>query len=218
MMRTGILQALAAGALLAVAVPAAPAQAQTLGQSVFSKLLGFGGDEEPAINYSERAPIVIPPKRDLRQPADPTVLSQDPAWPKDPDENKRRKKRIAGTAGPASSPNDLVRELTPEELAAGQRVGPSLDTDKRPDGDITMERKRLMNPISPYEMRKTLRLATDDTPLAPGIEPPRRSLTDPPKGLRTPLATAPLGGNEPLPSEAARAAVPWYKRWMLPQN
>lgn len=213
-MRTGILRGLAAAAVLAAVLPAAPAQAQSLGQNVFTRLLGFGGDEEPAINYSERAPIVVPPRRDLRQPADPSVLAQDPSWPKDPDEKKRRKKRIEGAVGPASSPNELVRPLTQAELEAGRRAGPGLDTDDRPAGDIEMERKRLMNPISPVEMRKTLHLGQDETPLAPGVEPPRRSLTDPPKGLRVPVASAPLDGNEPLPSEQAAAAVPWYKRWL----
>jgi len=70
---------LAAGAMLAALAPAAPAQAQAFGQNLFSRIFGSGDDEAPAINYSERAPIVIPPKRDMRQPADPTALAQDPA-------------------------------------------------------------------------------------------------------------------------------------------
>jgi hypothetical protein len=51
----------------------------------------------------------------------------------------------------------------------------------------------------------------DDTPLVVGQEPPRRSLTDPPAGYRKPLASAPIGGDEPLPSQA-NDTVPWYER------
>ena len=210
-MRTGILRGLAAAAVLAAVLPAAPAQAQSLGQNVFTRLLGFGSDEEPAINYSERAPIVVPPRRDLRQPADPSVLAQDPSWPKDPDEKKRRKKRIEGGVGPATSKAETL--LTPAELAAGGHGGPLLDTSGQTALQIEAERRRLLRPISPLEMKKKMHLAQDETPLVPGVEPPRRSLVDPPPGLRAPVATAPLAGDEPLPSEVSAGEVPFYKRW-----
>ena len=47
--------------------------------------LGLQQDGE-AINYQERAPLVIPPSRALPPPekAD-AVVANNPAWPKDPD-------------------------------------------------------------------------------------------------------------------------------------
>jgi len=214
-MRTRILVSLAAGAVLSALAPAAPAQAQAFGQNLFSRIFGSGDDEAPAINYSERAPIVIPPKRDMRQPADPTALAQDPAWPKDPDEKKRRKQKVGNNGLPIMGNSGLMSQ---EELAKGKRVGPSMDTDDRPQADIDAENRRLLNPLNPRELQKKLHLGPGEAPLVAGVEPPRRSLVDPPSGLRVPLATAPLGGDEPLPSQAQAANLPWYKRWLAPQD
>lgn len=199
-MRTGLFLGMATGVALAALASAAPAQAQ-IAQSLLGKM--FGGEEEPAINYSERAPIVIPPRRDLTQPGDPDALAQDPAWPKDPDVKKKMKKREG--VGPATSKREEF--FTPDELSGyrggDQRVG-------RRYGD-TDEYTRLQRPVTPLEMKKRLR-TEDEAPLVPGVEPARRSLSDPPAGLRVPLATAPLGGNEPLPSQQGDKK-PWYKGW-----
>jgi len=53
--------------------------------------LGLKRDGEAGINYQERAPLVIPPSRDLPPPesAD-AVIAKNPAWPKDPDVERRK--------------------------------------------------------------------------------------------------------------------------------
>src|SRR5690349_25145847 len=51
--------------------------------------LGFKRDGEANINYQERAPLVIPPSRDLLPPEQSNVANN-PAWPKDPDVERRK--------------------------------------------------------------------------------------------------------------------------------
>src|SRR4029078_4084906 len=52
--------------------------------------LGFKRDGEPGINYQERAPLVIPPGRDLAPPERTEAAPANPAWPKDPDVERRK--------------------------------------------------------------------------------------------------------------------------------
>ena len=59
-------------------------------EGMFAKdLLGSVGiipKERPRIDYRERAPLVLPPKMELRDPADPQGLhAANPQWPNDPD-------------------------------------------------------------------------------------------------------------------------------------
>jgi hypothetical protein len=197
---------MAVGALALAALCPAPAQAQAI-QNLFNRIIG-ADTEEPAINYSERAPLVIPPKREMRQPTDAAALEQDPAWPKDPDAGKARKKANPESRGPVGGNSELA---TRDEMDAGTLTGPSQD--QRTQAEIDQEFKRMSNPVNPKVLARRGSFGPQDAPLQPGIEPPRRSLVDPPKGLRTPLATAPLGGDEPLPSEAdAKAHQPWYQK------
>ena len=53
--------------------------------AAFWKAIGLRKDGE-AINYQERAPLVIPPNRTLPPPEkSDAVIANNPAWPKDPD-------------------------------------------------------------------------------------------------------------------------------------
>ena len=89
-------------------------------------LLGSVGiipKERPRIDYRERAPLVLPPKMELRDPADPQALhAANPQWPNDPDlAGKRRReaearapvtqsetRRMSGN-NPMLSPDETVR-------------------------------------------------------------------------------------------------------------
>jgi hypothetical protein len=204
-------KAIAAGALTTclaagLVVTAGAAQAQTLGQSIFQKLLGTS-DDQPAINYSERAPLVIPPKRDLPAPGTAASADEDPNWPKDPDEIKRRKlKASADSVGPASSNSELMTGAPSMPTAGGIPGG------KTPN-QLNDEYEHQARPLSPTKLARRGTFGTPDEPLVAGQEPPRRSLIDPPTGLRTPLASAPLKGDEPLPSEVqAGEDKPWYEK------
>jgi hypothetical protein len=199
-------KAIAAGALAAaLALPAGGAEAQSV-PNLFQKILGTGNDQ-PAINYSERAPLVIPPKRDLPAPGAAAVATEDPDWPKDPDENKRRKLAASpDSRGPASSNSEL---LTRDEMALGTRES----TDQRSNYELERESKTMSNPVNPKVLARRGSFGAPEEPLVAGQEPARKSLIDPPTGMRTPLASAPLAGDEPLPSEAdAEANKPWYQK------
>jgi len=201
--------AIAAGTLAAAfALSTSGAQAQSIGQNLFQKLLGTG-DDQPAINYSERAPLVIPPKRDMPAPVVKQSEGEDPNWPKDPDENKRRKQQAsADSRGPASGNTEL---LSQDELAVGTRAGGSAD--QKNYSAAERDYNHMANPVNPKVLAKRGNFGPPVEPLVPGQEPPRRNLIDPPTGMRTPLATAPLGGDEPLPSEVdADANKPWYQK------
>jgi hypothetical protein len=200
--------AMAAGAMaLALALPASEAQAQSFGQSVFARLFGFG-DDEAAINYSELAPLVIPPSRTLEQPKSAAAVAEDPAWPKDPDEKKRRKKASADSRGPASNNTELVPQ---QQLAAGRLTGGGVD--QRSALKFEEDYKRMSNPVNPKVLSRKGSFGPKEDPLVPGVEPPRQTLVDPPQGYRAPSARASLDANEPLPSEVASGEnLPWYQK------
>src|ERR1700731_2337493 len=82
----------AAGALVvSLGFVTAPALAADDGQeNFFSAVVGMiGGDlgvqkDAPPIDYHERAPLVLPPKMELRKPI-PPVAERTQAWPQDPE-------------------------------------------------------------------------------------------------------------------------------------
>jgi hypothetical protein len=210
-MRTNILMGVAAAAVLASLAPIGGAQAQQL-TNIFQRMLGTS-DDAPPINYSERAPLVIPGKRDMHQPGATSSADNDPNWPNDPDEKKRK---AAGKLDKHKGPNDVM--LRPDEMK-GTGVSPGYGGDLNSSEALDPE-KSSSRVLKPSELQRRLNFgpdAADNTPLVPGQEPPRRGLTDPPSGYRAPLASAPVGGDEPLPSEEGQD-LPWYQRlWKTPK-
>jgi hypothetical protein len=191
-------------AAAAIALPATGAQAQELGQYLFQKLLGQ--DDSPAINYSERANLVLPPSNDLPPPASKQALNEDPNWPKDPD-NEKARKASEDSVGPASSNSEL---LTRDQLATGS-TPPARIT--KSNSQTEMESHRASNPVNPKVLARRGSFTKSAEPLDPTVCPQRRTLVDPPACINKPLASAPLDGNEPLPSEAeAEANKPWYQK------
>ena len=55
----------------------------------FLKDLGLRRDGE-GIDYRERAPLVVPPSRNLPPPQSEASVTANPAWPKDPDAQQRK--------------------------------------------------------------------------------------------------------------------------------
>ena len=136
-----------AGALASTVSFGGTAQAQELSNFI-GKVLGFT-DDSPQINYSERAPLVIPPKRDMRQPA-ANPAQADPSWPKDPDEKKRaRLAKEEFTRGPGEG---NAQRLTPEEQAAGVLDGPSRD--QRTPSQINYDYDHASRAVSPVELNR----------------------------------------------------------------
>lgn len=201
-MRIKIWLGLAAATALVALAPAGAANAQSLGQNFFQKMLGTG-DDAPAINYSDRAPLAKPGKLDLPPPGTAATSDNDPNWPVDPDYKKRK---AAGVI-PRSKSEHGDGRLSAEEMAAGRVPGAGVPTEPEPFDAA----KASSRALKPSELQKRLNLGEDTTPLAAGVEPPRRSLTEPPPGYRKPLASAPLAGNEPLPSEGNKSES-WFDR------
>jgi len=88
------------------------------------KELGLQRDEGP-IEYRERSPLVVPPSRALPPPRNENqAVTNNPAWPKDPDVAKRRQEATVTPSQKARLSGDRVidnlRVLTPEEIAAGR--------------------------------------------------------------------------------------------------
>ena len=84
--------------------------------------LGLKRDGEANINYQERAPLVIPPGRDLVPPEQSDAAANNPAWPKDPDVERR--KREAAMEKNRNISDEREREqnpLRPDQLTPGAR-------------------------------------------------------------------------------------------------
>ncbi|GJD73374.1 MULTISPECIES: hypothetical protein [Methylobacterium] len=170
------------GLLVVVGVlSAASAQAQ---QGVFMRdalsNIGLIEPEKPAINYRERAPLVMPPKLDGRALPPPRQPEASAQWPKDPEivqrEREREEARKPIARGTQGRMNDNNMTLSIDEMRAGRRAGAQARTENgRPEGENDDRNSFWSNPFG-------LRSAEVAEPSA--VEPDRDVLTDPPTGYR----------------------------------
>src|SRR5438105_535569 len=137
---TGRRRTAAFGGLLALALAASTGSAfcqeateedVPLDTKLFRKVmheLGLRADGGSGIDYRERAPLVVPPSRDLPPPQTEGPSAKNPAWPKDPDVTRRRNAAAAAEKAKLRSSNDLIEEsrpLRPDELDKGRRSRPA---------------------------------------------------------------------------------------------
>ena len=168
--------------IVASAGLAAPAAAQE-GVAI-KNLLGSVGiippDKDP-IRYRERAPLVLPPKTELREPMASSLATADPQWPNDPDVAARRRKAADERRPVLDSEirrmSDRDPRLTNQELAVGRTDRREASLPPRALG----ERAGVM--LSPDELRAMGKRGGDDE-VSGAPEPNRRTLTDPPSGMR----------------------------------
>ena len=192
--------ALGAAALLL----AAPARAADDDVSIDQKFmrsimdgLGLKRDGEATINYRERAPLVLPPSRDLPPPERGDAVTANPAWPKDPD--VARRKAEAARERDRNISDEREREqnpLRPDQLGPGARAKKKQASS---DNGYQAPASGFSSPLSPSELGyKGNMFGTmfggkkDETAKFTG-EPPRASLTDPPPGYQTPSPDQPYG-------------------------
>lgn len=160
------------------------------------KEFGMQMDGE-AVEFRERAPLVVPPSRDLPPPQSGDVTARNPAWPKDPDVRRRNEAvttaaQKARLRGASEAMVEEGRALRPNELEVG-RVATTTNT-----GPVTSpeESGRPMKP-SDLGSRGLLDLFSSatkkDAPVEFTQEPPRANLTEPPPGYQTPSAAQPYG-------------------------
>jgi hypothetical protein len=168
-----------------------------------SMLRGFGlrnGEENSGINYQERPPLVVPPTRDLPPPQSDSVKNN-PQWPMDQDEKRRReaavkRKREAKTF----SWDDLGRQLSPNEMKGNPAAASAKDQAIRRTGDQVEDSERQYKPSELGFTGTVLGGMHDfftgnnkDESTTFEAEPPRASLTDPPAGYRSPSPAEPYG-------------------------
>lgn len=183
----------------------APARAADDGVPVDSKIfrsvlegLGLRKDGE-AIDYQERAPLVIPPSRVLPPPEkSDTALAKNPAWPKDPDV-ERRKQEAAQERNVSAFPDDAVlreaRPLRPNEMTPG----PKPRTTRRTDDGYRPSPNGSGSALPPSQLGTKgnffSNIFSKDKPDTNSFtgEPPRTALTEPPPGYQTPSPEQPYG-------------------------
>lgn len=155
--------------------------------------LGLRGEGDDAgIDYHERSPLVVPPTRDLPPPEATGMVTQNPAWPKDPDVKRKKavKRAIKNTV---EAEQEDMRQLRPDELKGTgrtDRAGAAANTGNQALG----ARAEQLTPSQlGHDGFNLLNVATwknlfdregREVPFV--SEPARGSLTDPPPGLRTP--------------------------------
>ena len=146
------------------------------------------------IDYRERAPLVVPPSRDLPPPVSETPVTANPSWPKDPDV-ARRKAEAAAKKKPSKTAAETMdaegRPLSRSELDRGKIDGPA-------GGSQTPEESA--RPMKPSELgAKSFfkdmfsSFSNEEEKGTFTGEPVRESLTAPPPGYQTPSPDQPYG-------------------------
>jgi hypothetical protein len=189
---------LAAGFVLLVGV--CPARAGDDGNSIYNETfgrvltsLGLKSGSQENINYRERAPLVLPSSRVLPPPEKADVTAN-PAWPKDPDVQRRKLIAKQEKDRPDRETERLrdERPLPPDQLAPGPRPRGVKNADT--EGPSSLGKL-----LSPSELGYTggvlgnmFHGKSDDVARFTG-EPPRTDLTEPPPGYQTPSPEQPYG-------------------------
>jgi len=146
--------------------------------------IGAKGMNDRGIDYRERSPLVVPPKLDLPPPESAKSAINDPNWPKDPDEQKR-KAAIAASKKQKPELWEAARPLTPAELKVGKTTASAGQTDPVQPGQPNSA------PLSASQLGYSGGLMgifhgnkEDSAPFTG--EPTRDSLIQPPPGYQTP--------------------------------
>ena len=141
--------------------------------------IGILPPEKDPIRYRERAPLVIPPKMELRAPASAdSYASNQPNWPKDPDVMARRRAAAERSVPMADSEIRRMSEQNPRLTIDEMRAGRSPTGGGGPGRHVS-DRDGVW--ISPTELARGAKPAEDDNDSAPVA---RRTLADPPNAYR----------------------------------
>ena len=168
----------------------------------FMKDLGLRRDGDGMIEYRERAPLVVPPTRELPPPRDEAdVVAKTPAWPKDPDVARRKQELAAEKAKLKGnlSVEEQARALRPDDLDK-PGAGEKKSADAKGAGKSAEDTSR---PLMPSDLgTKTEKIFgsiwSSFTPAKPESapftgEPTRDAMTAPPSGYQTPSPNYPYG-------------------------
>ena len=159
--------------------------------------LGLKRDGEAMINYRERSPLVIPPSRELPPPErSDAATANNPAWPKDPDVERRRAQAAMEKNRNISDEREREQNpLRPDQLTPGgspKKKQASTDDGYQPPatgfGSQIMPSELGFKGIGSFFGGNK----KEETAKFTG-EPTRGSLTDPPPGYQTPSPDHPYG-------------------------
>lgn len=161
--------------------------------------LGFKRDGEAGINYRERAPLVIPPRSDLMPPEQRDAAAANPAWPKDPDVERRRTEAAMERNRNVSDEREREQNpLRPDQLTPGARAKKRQQAARTDDG-YEAPATGFSSQLPPSELGykgtlyDTMFGKKKDEQAKFTGEPPRTSLTEPPAGYQTPSPDQPYG-------------------------
>jgi hypothetical protein len=144
---------------------------------------GLTAKKKASIDYQPRAPLVLPPSTQLREPAQSAAASN-AAWPSDPDQ------RVAGSSNfdPETNPEGRFTQADSARVAplAGVMTGRGNAQERRLRDP---ERDKAMDVVHRQNMNKEFKAALDEKNGVGVTE--RRYLTDPPEAYREPAGTAP---------------------------
>jgi hypothetical protein len=195
--------------LLAISSPArADDDGVPLDTKIFQGImesLGLKSADEASIDYQERPPLVLPSNDRLPPPQSADAVTKNPAWPKDPD--VARAKLIKKLERTSDSSDEVEREskpLQPDQMVPGIKYAPRTRNPNLPDAAGADGTK-----MTPSQLGYTGGLfkkmfGKDDEKDARFTgEPPRASLTQPPRGYQTPSPDQPYGNGKGGPPKAS---------------
>ena len=170
---------------------------------------GIVAPRKAPIEYTTRAPLALPPGRELPPPEPSVAATTAVDWPDDPDEAEKRRVAASIAAGESTAAYEgsmaerADARLTAEEIQSGRLAGGGLDNRTDPLSAASDPVRRL----SPVELAKTFMNRNSGTDILDesGQVKPRRYLVEPPDEYRTPSADAPL----PDPDDVEQSA--WAK-------
>lgn len=177
-------------AALLMAGAAAPASAQSTTEALLSTL-GLVAPTPPEIEYRERAPLVVPRSTEiLPPPRTEDDLANNPAWPKDYDEERR--KQEAALQDPVSRSSKYVgidpRPLSPSQVERGRRAGTNTGSGFDTRGDNKLSTREM-----DFKGWGSVFSSDGEKPLVFEGEPERKALVEPPPGYQTPAPNAVYG-------------------------
>jgi len=202
--------ALVAGSLIAAA-PGAVAQ-----EGVFMKdflgSIGIIPKEKAPIEYRERAPLVLPPRIELRDPVAPRPLqTANPQWPNDPDVVAARRRDEEANIPVTMTERRRIEQnptLSIDEIRKGRRPGAEV-----PTGPVVRRGDNQRDDfwVHPDRLRSEGK-KDEEALLTAGVEPERKDLTEPPPGFRKPTATLKRDFEAPRREDDADPKAYWREQ------
>ena len=166
-----------------------PARAQE-NNNMFNSVLGFFGmseKDQDAIDYRPRAPIVVPPRKDL---SPPKAAAHDPSWPNDADAAAQRR-ALLNSRRPA--PQTTAKgETSQTELQQGNIAVPvegPPDECEAGGGTLCL--------ATPWKFVKSMVNGFHSENAQLGPEPDRKYLIEPPPGYRKATGVAKAATDAP---------------------